>query len=410
MTKNFPKKTDLPLKKHLKTDVVIVGGGLTGLLSAYLLRKSGKSIILLEKGKIGRGATALTTAFITQVIDTPFSELITIFGLMSARRIVDSHGDAIVFLKNIIRDEKMDCDFTECSNFLYAHSSKEITFLKKECAAEKKLHLDATCIQESNLSFESAGYIETRGQAKFDAQKFVAAFIPIVQKMGVRILENTEALSITSDGQMASVETVDLVITAPWTVVTTYAPFNKPLRLFFKKAMYTSYVMKAEIPGKLFKEGIYEDTQNPYHYFRVDIGEGKDTITIGGEDHRSDIPASSRNSFLALEDYAKKILPMISYKKISCWKGPILESVDGLAYIGPLDTRNVLYAMAFSGNGMTYAAISALIFRDSISGKKNNWSALYKADRIPTLKSLITKGKDFAGEFIHGALKNTLRV
>jgi glycine/D-amino acid oxidase-like deaminating enzyme len=132
-------------------------------------------------------------------------------------------------------------------------------------------------------------------------------------------------------------------------------------------------------------------------------------MTIGGEDHRNDIPVKSEKNFKALEDYLKCIIPHVKYKKKSRWSGPILEPVDGLAYIGALQDKKIMYAFGFSGNGMTYAAISAQIFTDAVMKRKNRFAELYRADRIPSLKLLATKGRDYGRELIHGAVRNTLK-
>jgi glycine/D-amino acid oxidase-like deaminating enzyme len=391
-------------------DVVIVGAGITGIISAYMLSEMGKKVVIIEKDKVAAGATSKTTAFITQVIDTTYSELLKIFTLQDAQLIINSHQAAVKLIANIIKKEKIQCDFTFCPHFIYANTPKEFESLEKEFKAAKKLGVDIKLVKQGRaLGFKNYGYLEVKNQAKFNVFLFIQALHKKLKRNKVFIFEKTIVKNIDSNGREALVTTSSGTMKAAWAIIATYEPFDKPLKLFFKKAFYTSYVLRAFIPQGILEEAIYEDTKDPYHYFRIDKIKNKSTIIIGGEDHRSDIHVSPKKNFAALEEYMGKILQGIPYKISEKWTGPILEPVDGLAYIGPLNKDNILYAMAFSGNGMTYAAISASIMRDYIFKKKNIWAKIYSADRVPTLKSLLIKGKDYTEEFIHGALRNSLR-
>lgn len=394
-------------KKTASADVVIVGGGITGLISAHMLSKAGKKVILFEKKELGSGATKDTSAFLTQVIDTSIVDLEKVFGFNEAKAILDSHGQAIDAVEHIVIKEKIDCDFVRCSNFEYANTKRELKNLKKEFEKAQKLALDVVFHpEEINFGFKNAGGIEFRNQAKFSAEKFVKSLGKTVKKNGVKIFENTKVKNVDPGEKEVKVETDLMNVHAKWAIIATYEPFNKPLNLYFKKGFYTSYIIQLEVPKDSIKEAIYEDSKDPYHYLRLDKGKNKDYLLLGGEDHRSDIPVSKSKSFKALKDYADQILS-VPYKVKTSWTGPILEPVDGLAFVGPIGDRKILYAMAFSGNGMTYSAIASQIFLDAVLGRKNEWLDIYHADRIPTLRSLMVKGRDYTKEFFGGAVKNT---
>jgi glycine/D-amino acid oxidase-like deaminating enzyme len=198
-------------------------------------------------------------------------------------------------------------------------------------------------------------------------------------------------------------------VKAEWVISATYEPFGQPVGLYFKKGMYESYVFELEIPKDKIPEGIYEDMENPYHYFRIDKKGEYDRMIIGGEDHRQDIPVDDEKNFNALEEYVQETFPELEYKIIHKWDGPILEPSDGLAFIGCHKNPRVLYAFGFSGNGMTYGGIASSIFKDTIMGNGNPYSDIYRANRLLGIKPLITKGKDYTGELIGGALKNVFK-
>ncbi|MES2215806.1 MAG: FAD-binding oxidoreductase [Patescibacteria group bacterium] len=232
----------------------------------------------------------------------------------------------------------------------------------------------------------------------------------ILRKYNVEIYEKTEAKEINEKRVTVISKDKKKVHATEYIIAATYEPFGQPFGLFFKKGMYTSYILEAHISQNTIREGIYEDTMNPYHYFRIDPAPSFDTMIVGGEDHRSDIHIDPEKNFEALEEFLRELLDERVYTIANRWDGPILEPSDGLALIGPHKNPNILYAFGFSGNGMTYSGISALIFRDLIiEGKENDMYALFRADRILGPKALLSKAVDYGGEFIHGAAKNIFR-
>lgn len=406
--KEVEKKEYPVLTETIESDVAIIGGGITGVLCAYVLAKQGKKIVLIEKKELGKVATGHTTAFITQIIDTNLQDLIRVFGKDTARAIIDSHGKAISLIEAIIETEKIDCEFTRCSNYIYARTVEETKKLLAEYTAGKELGLLMRYAEENNLGFDTKAYIEVKRQAKFHPMKFLRALAEICEREGVRIFEGTEAMDISTSPTL-SVNTEQGSVNASWIIAATYEPFKQPLGLFFKKGLYSSYVLKLDVPKQTFKEGTYEDLMNPYHYFRIDKKGNHDQMIIGGEDHRRDIPIDKEKNYSALEEYVRTTFPGLRYTITDRWEGPILEPSDGLAFIGRHKHPNILYAMGFSGNGMTYSAIAALILSNIILQKENPWFPIYRADRVPSSTSLLVKARDYFGELWNGAIKNFFR-
>jgi glycine/D-amino acid oxidase-like deaminating enzyme len=397
--KKFP-----PLQGPREVDVVIIGGGITGITTAYLLTKAGKKVALIEQHALTSNATCRTTAFLTHFIDTSMAHLIPMFGMEKAQQVVNSHRDAIGFVEKIIQEEGISCDYGRCNNYVYATDAEEMEALKEEQEAGKKLGVHMDIKKDSVLPFQNVGYLLLKDQAKFHPLKYLSRVVEIITEKGCEIFENTPAVKIIH-GETPTVVTPQGEITAKHVFVATYAPFDKTMH--FKKAYYDSYVLEASIPKDLLPEGIYEDCQEPYHYFRVDKGTTHDRLVFGGEDHRSDVPVKNEKNFRALEEHMKELLEGKSYTITRKWEGPIMESIDGLAWIGKTKYDNVLYATAFSGNGMTYSMIAARLISDMILGKKNEYEELYRPTRIPTMKQFWYKGKDYMGKFIGGAIRNT---
>ncbi len=410
--KDFSHESLGSLMGFVDADIVVIGGGIAGMLAAYALSESGKKIVLIEKSKVGAGATMATTAFLTQIIDTDYHDIINLQGKEMAEQIAASHKFAIDSIEKIIEQEGIDCEWKRVPNYVYAQSDSDAEELKKECAAYAEAGIQAEWKDEADFGFAAQGAIEVANQAKFNPGKFVTGIARILRDRGVLIFEHTAAIGMEEKGQKKVIATTngqtESHITANWVIVTTYEPFMRPLRLYFKKAFYTSYVYELEFPHESLVEGLYEDNANPYHYFRVDRLEDRDRVIIGGEDHRSDVHVSEEKCFRALMKYVKQTFKNIPFAITHQWKGPILEPVDGLPFIGEFRDHNTLYAMAFSGNGMTYSMIAAHIFRDHIAGQKNQFAELYRADRMPYIRLLMVKGRDYTEEFFGGAVKNTL--
>ncbi len=242
-------------------------------------------------------------------------------------------------------------------------------------------------------------------QAKYDAEKFLEGLARRAKELGVKIFENTEVTEI-SEGSPLLVKTKNgHIVTATDIIVATYNPFNHPRSTRLKKGFYTSYVETIEISNNSLVEAIYWDMSNPYFYFRVDKKEGKTILTLGGADHRKAIPMPKEKNFQALQDHFKKVLPNVDYKIKDKWTGPILEPSDGLALIGQYLPHQYL-ASAFSGNGMTYSAISGILLSDLILEEENEWASIYDPKRPYNIKRYAKKGKDYVEEFLGGALKN----
>jgi glycine/D-amino acid oxidase-like deaminating enzyme len=409
------KVTYPPLEEDIEADVCVVGGGMAGVLTAYRLANEGKRVVLLEKRELASYATAMTTAFITKVIDSPLEEIADIFSPAVTKAVASSGQAAIEEFARIVKEEGLDCEFVRCSNFSYASSDKDFKKLEKEASLYRRYSIPATLVKDgAGLNFENAGYLEVPKQAKFHPTKFLFGLAERAARSGVRIFEHTEALSI-ENGKPLLVETKRGAVRATDVVIATYKPTsNKSTHL--KKAMYRSYVLEAQVPRDLFREGLYEDQENPYHYFRIDAAAGRndyDRLIIGGEDHKDifgnpPVAHLGPESFKAVGAYLGKLMGKRRYWIVRKWSGPILEPSDGLPLIGRIAPHRYV-ATGFSGNGMTYSMIASMICADLILKRKNAWTKAYDPTRsLIHPKRLGTKAADYVDEFVHGALKNLL--
>lgn len=374
-----------------ETNVLIVGGGITGVTSAYLLAKAGKKPILLEQGKLGKYVTGRTTGFLSQIIDVNCKELIRQHGLDNANLVFKSHQSAIDDIEKIIISEKIDCGFERCSSYIYANTKKEETNLLKLVADYQKLGVSAEYKKDGTLKFNEFSYIEIFNQAKFDAIKYITSIAKIATMSGAIIAENTKVLNLNNqkDDVVVEVENVG-IIKAKKVFLATYIPLGQKEYLSQKYNIYRSYVLEYKIPKNILINGTYQDALEPYHYFRVDRNNDFDRLIIGGNDNLEILNVDHEIGAKIIKDYTKRLFSAESshllnwndddFSEIRHWSGMISEPVDRLACIGESKGGNIFYAFGFSGNGLTYSYIASKIFTDELTGQNNSYSKIYSTD------------------------------
>ncbi|MBX4215771.1 FAD-binding oxidoreductase, partial [Candidatus Parcubacteria bacterium] len=347
-----------------------------------------------------------------ETIDTGLRELIETRGKRTAAAVTKAHRQAIDLIETIARNEHIECEFKRAPVHRYAETADELHSLEEEERAGKTLGVTLS-LGRKNLffPFQTLGILTVERQAKFHPMKFLSPVAAIAAEEGVRIFERSAArrVSVLPSGDK-SVHTEQGSVAARHLLVATHYPLpRQPLSLFFKKGRYLTYVLEAELPKGTLPEAMYEDLKVPYHYARLDTGETADRLIVGGEDHRADIPLPEGKGFTALEAYLKDLLPSVPYSVKRRWKGPIIESGDGLALIGPVEKEGAFYATGHSGNGITYAAIAAELFHDHVLGKENPFDGLFAADRPFTARTYLPSALHYLQEFWNGAVKNLLQ-
>ncbi|MBJ6118051.1 FAD-dependent oxidoreductase [Pontibacter sp. BT310] len=388
-----------PLQENITCDVCIVGAGIAGLTTAYLLAKEGKNVVVLEaKDTICGGETSRTTAHLASALDDGFPELIRLFGVDGTRLAVQSHKAAIDKIEAIIKDEKIDCDFKRLDGYMFANDQKDEEQLLKELEALQQIGwrdvvLRKTCPVDTLTALPCLHF---PNQGRFHVLKYLSSLSNVLLDKDVRIYTSSKALEFRT-GAIATVVTENgNSVSANQLVVTTNTPVNDMVTMHTKQAPYRTYVVGARIPRGAVPDALYWDMKDPYHYVRIqeadkDAGEGADDLLIvGGEDHKTgqdDHPALRLQN---LEHWMRMKFPMAG-EVVYRWSGQVMEPVDSLAFIGrnPGDVENVYIATGDSGHGMTHGTIAGILLTDLIMGRRNDWEKLYDPARV----SLKTSGE-----------------
>lgn len=398
-----------PLVMNTQADVCIVGAGMAGLSTAYMLTQAGKSVVVLDDGPLAGGATQATTAHLSQALDVRYFEIERLHGDEAARLAAESHTAAIARIEAIVRKEQIDCDFERLDGYLFLELGENEELLERELAAVQRAGLSAVeMVRHSPLqSYDTGPCLRFPNQAQFHPLKYLAALAAAIERAGGRIFTGTHVDQITDShpSAPAHIKAGSYVVTADAVVVATNAPINDLLVIQTKQTAYLSYVIGAKVPRGAVAKALYWDTASPFHYLRLqelpaggtDTNGPWDLLIVGGEDHKTGQVHDTQNRHARLETWARQRFPMMEPVAFT-WSGQVMEAIDGLAFIGrnPLDMDNVFVITGDSGMGMTHGTIAGMLLTDLIAGRENPWEALYD----PSRKTLGSVG-DYAAKTLN---------
>lgn len=348
-----------PLRGNQKTDVLIIGGGMTGILTAYFLKQAGISCMLAEKGRLCQGTTGHTTAKITAQHGLIYHKILKHAGVETAQKYLQANQNAVKSYKQLCT--QLDCDFESKDNYVYTHDN---SLLEQEMAALDRMGADATFCRRIPLPLSVAGAVKFPGQAQFHPLKFLAAItpeLPIYENTFIKEMRGCTA--VTEQGE----------IQAKAVIVATHFPFiNKHGSYYLKLYQHRSYVLALQDAQDV--DGMYVDEDKKGLSFR-NYG---DLLLLGGGGHRT---GKSGGTWKELEQFARAHYP--GAKEVCRWAAQDCMSLDGLPYIGnySAQTGQLFTATGFNKWGMTGAMVAAQILCDLVQGKKNDFAEIFNPSR-----------------------------
>jgi glycine/D-amino acid oxidase-like deaminating enzyme/nitrite reductase/ring-hydroxylating ferredoxin subunit len=378
-----------PLTANLECDVCIVGAGIAGLTTAYLLARAGKQVVLLDDGPLASGMTHVTTAHLSNVIDDRFVNMLRWHGKEKSRLAAQSHAAAIDFIEQISDELQIDCDFRRIDGYLFSAGPESDVDLGDELEAARDAGVVVERVPRAPLpDFDTGSCLRFPNQARFHPFKYLDGVATAFKRSGGKVFTNSHVDKIVS-GEVARVEVGDHAILAKAVVVATNSPINDLLALHTKQAPYMTYVIGVRVPKKSITDALYWDTLDAYHYVRLQpLDEGSDLLIVGGEDHKSGQADDPDERHQRLVDWTRERFPFGEVE--FTWGGQFMETIDGLAFIGhnPFDRENAYVVTGDSGMGMTHGTIAGMLLADLILGRENPWAELYD----PARKTLAAAG------------------
>ncbi len=359
-TENAVKPAFCELDKSIKTDVLIIGGGMAGILCAYMLKNAGVDCVLVEAKQICDGITKNTTAKITFQHGLLYDNLINRFGKEKSLLYLKSQKAACDKYVELCAD--IECNFEKKDSFVYSLCDE--AKIKREVSALKLLGAEAEFCRKTKLPFDVTGAVCVKNQGQFHPLKFaygVSRNLPIYEN--TKVLELLPDKAITNHGEIVFKKVI----------VATHFPFNnKHGGYFIKLYQHRSYVIALENAQNV--EGMYVDERDTGLSFR----NYNSLLLVGGGAHRT---GKQGGNWKELERFAEKYFP--SAKIVSKWATQDCMSLDGVPYIGQYskNTPNIFVATGFNKWGMSSSMVSAMILADLVRGKKNAYSQVYSPSR-----------------------------
>lgn len=379
------------LKGDLTADAVVIGGGLAGILTAFLLKQRNINTVVLEAATIGSGQTQNTTAKITLQHNLIYHKLIKNFGEEKAIQYAGANQQAIREYRKIINKKNIDCSFKEVPAYLYSEWEKGSEKLLDEMEAAKALGINAEFTTHTQLPFPVTGALKFEKQAEFNPLAFLKALSD-----DLTIFEQTRVMNVEDN----RILTNRGVVTAKHIIFATHFPFlNIPGFYFARMHQERSYVLALENAAQL--DGMYLGIDTDGLSFR----NYKDVLLLGGGGHRTG-ENSIGGKYKMLREKAAQFYP--EGKEILHWSAQDCMTLDGIPYIGQFSasTPNWYVATGFGKWGMTSSMVSALLISDSIAGVKNPYSEVFSPQRFTPTASM-SEFVTNMGQAIKGISKRT---
>jgi len=386
--------------------VCVIGAGIAGLTTAYLLQRAGVDVQVLDAYQPGAGETGRTTAHLTAVLDDRFSKLEKLFGTERARLAVESHMAAIDRIESLVAEESIECDFERLDGYLIASHVSQRELLAAEADAAPRVGFTGletvASLRTAQLIFEGPGLRFAR-QATFHAGKYLVGLARAFERRGGRIAMGARAIAVHG-GEDARVRLeTGMELRARHVVVATNTPFNDRVKMHTKQHAYRTYVLGFEMPKDEFPALLLWDLNDPYYYARKVREPDRDVIIVGGADHKVGQAHDVAARYRMIEAWSRGHLiglGAVTHR----WSGQIMEPIDGLAYIGrnPLDDDNVYIATGDSGNGMTHGTIAGMLISDLVLGRPNRYADLYDPSRknVRAAGTYLQENANFVGQMV----------
>ncbi len=373
---------DFPSQEgDVEVDVAVIGGGIVGITSAFLLKQAGKKVALVEARQLARGATGYTTAKLTSSHSLIYKELADSFGLEGARTYGRANEGALERIAALVEDRNIDCGFERMPNFVYTQQESEVQSLKEEADAARSAGLPASFVTDSPLPLPIKAAVRFENQAQFHPRKFLHSLALDVAGDGGHVFVETKAIDL-SEGQPCTVTTNHGAIRARAVIVATHLPvFDRGL--FFAKAYpYNSYAVAGIDPENRSLDGMYISTGDSTYSIRTIPDEGRRLLLIGGNGHHVGGDSANEARYDKLMEFGSRWFGVDDWPHR--WSTHDYLSVDRVPFVGRFTrgSDHVRVATGFGKWGMCNGVAAAMMLSDEILGRSNPWAALFDAKRI----------------------------
>lgn len=385
-TSSFWRSTEkLPhydrLKKDTDVDVVVAGGGIAGITTAYMLSKKGKKVALVEARELTSGTTGYTTSKLTAQHSLIYDEMIKRYDEDTAKKYYQANMEALALVKKFQEEEKIDCDLEVTDAYVFTESDDWKVRLEKEAQAYETLGIDGELVDQIPLDVNSKAALVMHNQAQFHPVKYLHGLLKAIEKNRGIIFENTSITDAESKDRITCKTDQGYSLTCEHVVFATHAPTYEPEEFYSKNLTPESSYALAIKAEKSFPKGMYINAELPKRTMRGMTDQGEDYILVGGESHDTGDGLSTQDRYQDLVQYADKLFGV--KEVVDHWSSHDLYAPDRIPFIGKMfaDKENIYTATGFAKWGLSNATIGAEVLTDLILGKFNAYTALFSPAR-----------------------------
>ncbi len=397
-----------PVEEDLEVDVVIVGGGIAGITSAYVLVNEGLKVALLEADKLLNGTSGHTTAKVTAQHDLIYDEFITNFGRSTARLYYEANTDALNFVKKTVDEHKIECDFKEQDAYLYSTTDEYAQKIENEAQAYEKIGIDGGLVDSIPFDIEIKNAIVMKNQAQFHPVKYLAHLVKIIKEKGGLIFEHTVAVNVETGEKPTVLSRNNKRITGGFVLTCSHFPFFEGTGLYSARMKASRSYAVAVKAKENYPGGMYLSVDKPTRSIRSVSTNGEEYIILGGGSHQTGERTDTKEDYNSLRIFSEQVFELedIQYH----WSAQDLKTLDKIPYIGELTTSepNILVATGFRKWGMTNSTVAALLFRDIILKRSNPYRDLYSPARFyahPSLKNFFVNNAKVVKHLVQGKME-----
>lgn len=394
-----PRTLHIPVQAF---DVIIVGGGVTGITTGLQLQKAGKKCLIAEAHTLCFGTTGGTTAHLNTFLDNSYHRIQKDFGEDAIQLVAGATEKALELYRSNIEDYHIDCGYEQKDGYLYSRDEKQTEQLDRIFESSRQAGVDVSYTDRIPVPVEFQKAIVYRDQAQVHPTRYVQGLAKAFEDAGGVLLQNCRVEEVVEKEGGVVAQTSLGGVEASYLIYATHIPPGINL-LHFRCAPYRSYAIAVKLKDGVYPEGLCYDMYDPYHYYRAQEIDGEKYFIAGGEDHKTGHQKNTEACFHRLEAHVRNYFHVdrVAFK----WSSQYFEPVDGLAYIGllPGSSGNILVATGYGGNGMTYSHIAAPLLTDLILKKENACAALFNPNRVKPVAgfaSFIKENADVVARFV----------
>ncbi len=402
-------RTSYPrLESDIKVDVAVIGGGISGITCAYLLKKEGLKVALIEADRILQGTTGHTTAKITSQHSLIYNRIKNYMGEEKAKQYAEANEAAISTISGLIKQEGIECDFHREPAYTFTLTDSYIQKIADEASTAASLGIKASFMEDIPLPFKVKAAVRFDDQARFHPRKYLLALAQKVDGDGSAIFEQSRVVDIEEGNPLTVTTKQGKKVTAENVVIASHFPCYDGRGFYFAR-MYPerSYVLALRIKEK-FLGGMYITAEDPGRSLRSQEHEGGELLIVGGEHHKTAHGTNFHKHYENLAEFARKHYEV--QELLYRWSTQDYTTIDKVPYVGRLTSKiqNIYVATGFRKWGMTNGTAAAVIIKDLIVKGENPWTDVYTPSRFipnPSITSLISINADVAAKLVTGKLK-----